>query len=266
MEKFLDFRNTRVRYTVKGSGNVVVLLHGYLENIHVWDGFADQLSRHYRIICIDLMGHGNSGIAGETHSMDLMAGAVHRVLDHAVPGNYVLAGHSMGGYVTLAFAERYPESLKGFALVNSSPFADTEEKEKNRERAIRLVREGKKDQIVKGHAPMTFAPENREKYAETISVITNEAMLMPDRGITAALRGMMERPDRTEILKKSKIPVMVMAGLKDEFIPVEVSEKMFRMNPAIHKLLLKNSGHMGFIEEQSEALNGMLEFLSKVYG
>src|SRR5690606_33245485 len=99
---------TMLYYEVKGEGRPLVLLHGYLENLKMWESIGKKLSEEYKLIRIDLPGHGRSRTYGETHTMEFMAEKAHEVLNHLGIEKSAMAGHSMGGYVTLAFAEKYP--------------------------------------------------------------------------------------------------------------------------------------------------------------
>ena len=117
----------------------MVLLHGFLFSSGIWHDLAASLARSYRVICIDLPGHGESGCFGYVHSMELMAQAVKAVLDQLRLKRYVMAGHSMGGYVALAFAELYPDNLRGLALFHCTAYPDTAEKRHERERAANLI-------------------------------------------------------------------------------------------------------------------------------
>ena len=110
----IKFQKKNIFYTDEGTGKVVVLLHGFTESQKIWKNFAKKLSAKYRVITIDLPGHGKSESPGAVHSMELMANVVFAVLKKLKAGKCMMIGHSMGGYVTLAFAEKYPKKLKGF--------------------------------------------------------------------------------------------------------------------------------------------------------
>ncbi len=257
----IAYKNTSIRFEDRGEGKATVLLHGYLESLSIWDEFSRSLARKHRVISIDLPGHGKTGILSDTSSMDDMAAAVKEVLDHLKIDTCTVFGHSMGGYVTLAFAEKYPERLNGFCLFHSAAKADTDEKKNNRQRTIELIKNGKKAQVVNGHVPKTFANDNVGNFSESIEWIRNLSMKTPDEGIMAALRGMMERPDRTKVLKGTKVPVLIIAGAKDNFIPMETAKEHASYSDKIVLEVFENSGHMGFFEEEEKALEVIGEFL-----
>ncbi len=261
----VEYHDTFLRYSDLGYGEPVVLLHGYLESLKIWDGFADELSEEYRVICIDLPGHGRSGVFSAIDTMAIMADAVKHVLDFLGIGRAVIIGHSMGGYATLAFEDFYPEVTIGFGLFHSHALADPEDKKVNRDREIALVKAGKKQQIINVNIPNAFATDNREKFADKIEWASQIALATPDQGIILALEGMKARPDRRDVIKKSTVPLLVVAGKKDNYIPFEVYQQHFNLAANTDVVILENSGHMGFIEEKEKSLEGIRIFLKKIY-
>ncbi len=137
---YAEFKKIKVHYTDTGQGRVIVMLHGFLGSHEVWAEFIKKLSKSYRVIAIDLPGHGQTPAIGYYHSMELLAQSVKAVLNKAGVRRYIIVGHSMGGYTALAFAELYPENVSGLCLFHSTAYADSEEKKKDRDRVIRLVK------------------------------------------------------------------------------------------------------------------------------
>jgi len=262
----IKFRDATLRFSDEGQGNAIVLLHGYLESIEIWNGFSGELAKKYRVISIDLPGHGKSGVFSKIDTMAVMADSVEHILLELGIGRAVIVGHSMGGYATLAFAEIFPEMITGFCLFHSHAMADTEEKKQNRDREIELVKAGKKMQIINTNIPKAFADDNLDTFADEVERARQIAIATPDEGIIMALIGMKSRPDRTSVLKQSSVPILFIAGRKDNYVPFELAEQHFNLSPKQDILILENSGHMGFIEEKDEALEGMMFFLDKVYG
>ena len=125
---------------MKGKGAAVVLLHGFLENATMWNSVADSLSKNNRVVCIDLLGHGQTACLGYVHTMESMAEAVAAVLTHLKIRKSVFIGHSLGGYVSLAFAEKNPDNVKGLCLMNSTTRADNANRVELRNRAIEAVK------------------------------------------------------------------------------------------------------------------------------
>jgi pimeloyl-ACP methyl ester carboxylesterase len=261
----VEYKDTFIRYSDDGYGEPVVLLHGYLESIEIWDGFAETLAEDYRVICVDLPGHGRSGVYSEIDSMAIMADAVKHVLDALGIGRTVIIGHSMGGYATLAFEDYYPEVTIGIGLFHSHALQDPEDKKLNRDREIELVKAGKKNQFISINIPNAFASDNHEALADKINWAKEIALSTKDEGIILALEGMKARPDRTDVLASSTDPVLIIAGKKDNYIPFEVYEKHFKLAPDTEVVVLENSGHMGFVEEKELALSAIQKFLSRIY-
>ena len=119
MDDKVYFKNTGIRYKAEGSGTTIVLLHGYLESSDIWDKFSGELKHEFRVISIDLPGHGKSGIVADIHTMEIMAETVNAVLDELDIDKCILIGHSMGGYVTMAFADLYLKNLSSVKPIPS---------------------------------------------------------------------------------------------------------------------------------------------------
>ncbi len=260
-----EYSGKKVYYEVQGEGLPVVLLHGYLESLRIWDGFAEELAERVKVITVDLPGHGRSEVLGDTHTMEELAGAVRKVMEVAVPGEKVLlTGHSLGGYVTLAFAEKYPELLAGFCLFHSHPLADTDEVRKNRQREIGLVEAGKKELIYQVNVPKAFAEKNVERFAKEVARAVEIAKNTPDAGIAAMLRGMMLRPDRRDLLENASLPVLWILGRGDRYILYEKITATVHPSGNVQVSVLEDSGHMGFIEEKDRSLEILNDFADRI--
>ncbi len=265
MNNTITYQDASIRFTDSGSGDPVILLHGYLESLEIWGSFTTDLAARYRVIAIDLPGHGQSGIFSTIDTMAVMADAVKHVLDHLGIGRTVVIGHSMGGYATLAFEEIFPEITLGYILFHSHSLADPEDKKTKRDREISLVRSGRKMQFINVNVQNAFADDNLQRMQQEVKRALGIAGKTPDRGIICALEGMKARPDRRHVLKGSRVPVMIVAGRKDNYIPFPVYEQHFALAPDTETLVLENSGHMGFIEEKEEAVAGVFRFLDRIY-
>lgn len=241
----------------------VVLLHGYLESMYVWDDFAPLLTPSVRVITVDIPGHGISEVKGEVHTMDMVADVLHQMLKSLEIERVTMVGHSMGGYVALAFCACYPEQLDGLVLLSSTPNPDTEAKRENRRREIALVRAGKKDALARVAPEAGFAEQNRRRLRSYIDDLTECVHITEDDGIVALLGGMMERADQNEMLRKSAVPQLFILGKKDGYIPVEVAEEIVANHPQAQVAWLEESGHMGFIEEPEACAEALLKFVEK---
>ncbi|MEO6902106.1 MAG: alpha/beta hydrolase [Bacteroidia bacterium] len=261
---FADFRKTKINYTDSGKGRVIVLLHGFLGSHEIWADFAKKLSKKYRVIIIDLLGHGATSTIGYYHSMELLAQSVKAVLDKIGVRRYVLAGHSMGGYVTLAFAELFPDNISGLCLFNSTAYSDTEEKKKDRERAVRLVKKGHKNYLSEVLASL-FAEENKIKFKFCIEKAKRIASQISRQSIINNLEGMKERKSRDLILRFADYPILFIIGKKDTVINYQTMYPQIGICKFPTVLLLENSAHMSFYESPEETLKELELFLSRCF-
>lgn len=262
MEKFIMAHETALRISDSQKGEItLVLLHGYLESLEIWEDFAKLLTPYYRIIAIDLPGHGISQVKGEIHTMAFLADVLKGVLDKQGVSRCFVAGHSMGGYVAEAFAARYPEMLQGFILFHSTPNADTEEKKEDRRREIELIRADKKELIASLFAPKGFAEVNRKRLISRIEQFQELITENDNEGIIALLRGMIERDDMNEMLHQLNVPQLFIFGKLDEFIPADRAEALASAHPQANVAWLEHSGHMGFLEEPEESARIIRAFM-----
>jgi pimeloyl-ACP methyl ester carboxylesterase len=261
VKKFTQYKNTQLHFSDEGNGPPVVFLHGYLESLDIWQPFTDKLMSRFRVIRIDIPGHGKSGIIEKIHTMDLMADAVIHILNELSVDKCVMVGHSMGGYVTLAVAENYPSFLLGFCLFHSSPFADTDEKKMNRDREMELVKQGKKDLIFNTNVPKVFANDNLFTLSDEVEKAKEIALQTPEEGIISILAGMKTRPDRSHVIQNFPGPVLWIFGKKDNHISYDAVKEKIETGPRGEVILLENSGHIGFIEEPDYSLHNLISFI-----
>ncbi|MBI2720629.1 MAG: alpha/beta hydrolase [Bacteroidetes bacterium] len=262
MLKTCLYKNETVTFFDKGKGKAVVLLHGFLGSHKIWESTIKDLSRSYRVISIDLPGHGNTACFGYAHSMDLMAKCVKAVMDHLGLKKYVLIGHSMGGYVSLAFADLFPDHLRGMCLYHSTALADTEEKKTERMRAIKAVKANRRV-YTKNAIKNLFASKNLKYLKDEISFASKIAKGTGQQGIIAALHGLKDRPSRDIILGLVKYPIMMVIGEHDNVLPAQqlLEQSQIINNKTI--LYLEHDGHFGFLESPRQSNKELRKFLRK---
>jgi len=255
------YKNTTVAYSDYGKGGCIVLLHGYLENQHMWDAFVPEFSKNHRVITIDLLGHGKTECLGYIHTMEDQADVVHEVLQELRIRKAIFIGHSMGGYVALAFAELYPENVKGLVLLNSTSRADSDERKTNRDRAIKAV---KKDYtaFIRLSIGNLFSEDNREKLTAEIEQVKAEALQTPLQGVVAALEGMKVRKDREVLLHFGPYPILLALGKKDPVLNYE--ESLEQIENTKVKLVTFPDGHMSYIENRDAVRKTLLDFIKSV--
>jgi pimeloyl-ACP methyl ester carboxylesterase len=255
----VEFSKGTISYRVSGQGPAVVFLHGFMESARIWRAFAYKLSSRFRVIRINLPGHGGSSVFHEPHTMEFMATTVHAVLEKEKVEKAMLVGHSMGGYVALAFAEKWPEMLSGLVMFSSSSFGDSTERKQERDRAIKAA-ESHKMKYVTSVVPNLFFERTGNKAAKRIYKLVKLASAQSKEGIIAAIRGMKDRPDRSDTLRNASFPVLFLAGKHDPLLTVEKVEEMKNMNPGSTVFYLENSAHVGFIEQRKESMQAIRNF------
>lgn len=260
---FCLYKNTNVRYIDKGKGRTLVLVHGFLGSADVWENFIEPLSKSFRVVAIDLPGHGETPAIGYLHSMEMLAGCVKAVLTHLKLRKYIIVGHSMGGYVALAYADLHPNNLKGICLFNSTAFADSDTKKADRDRAIKVVKESPRI-YVNELIPKLFAQHRLDELKTEIKKVKIIASLTSKQGIIASLEGMKIRPDRTHILRL-RIPILFVAGEKDNVIPIDTIEKQLSFTNNPHSCIIPECGHMGMYEFPEDTMDAVKKFSTQVF-
>ena len=260
MIHYLETKISKLRYSDQGEGEVLVLLHGYLEAIETFDAFTKDLATKVRVICVDLPGHGMSTLKLKHIGVDEMAEAVFALVGELNLSKVHLMGHSMGGYVALAFADKYAHKLASFSLLHSSANPDTEEKIENRKREIDLINRGKKELICSTAIPNTFSKRNQESFSDEIATLIDIASMTSNEGVIAALNAMMNRPDRNQVLKVLQIPKYSFIGREDNFIPFEKGMEWANAN-GMNPIVFENSGHMSFIEEKDACVKAVMNIM-----
>lgn len=282
MERSIYYKGQPVFYTVSGEGTPLVLIHGFAEDRNVWKyqvnppGLSELHSqpslrsvapfeRGIKLIIPDLPGSGKSGLAdSEKVTMDSMADVIKAILDEEYISSCIMIGHSMGGYVTLAFAEKYPELLKAFGLFHSTAYADTEEKKEVRKKSIEFIRKHGSHEFLKQSSPNTFSDAFKEKHPEKVEELLNDNKNFNPEALITYYKAMMQRPDRTQVLKNSPYPVLFIIGQHDNAVPLNDSLQQCHMPASSYIYILKDSGHMGMWEEPAEANQILSQFIKDV--
>ena len=260
MLKNILYKNTEISYTDSGEGNAIVLLHGFLENKKMWQEYVDFFSKQYRVIRIDLLGHGESDCLGYVHTMEENANAVQEVLNSLKIEKAIILGHSMGGYVGLAFAELYPKNIQKLVLLNSTSKEDSAEKKLNRTRAIKAVKQNYVSFVSLAIANL-FSENNRTRLVNEIEKVKEQALKTPLQGIVASLEGMKIRKDREVLLHENRFPVLLVLGKKDPVLNYE--DSLSQIEDTTVELISFEDGHMSHIENKEELKTILQEFFGK---
>jgi pimeloyl-ACP methyl ester carboxylesterase len=260
---YTEYKKAKIHFTDSGKGRTVVLLHGFLESSNMWATFLPVLSKKYRVINIDLPGHGKSECFGYVHTMGEMAGAVKAILSQLKIRKASFIGHSMGGYVALFFGDLFPDNVKSICLFFSTSYADSSIKKKGRNQAIEVVKKNHKS-FIRFAFPMLFRSKFRKSLKTEIKHAKNDALLTSKQGIIAALEGMKQRPSREMLLKFAPYPIHFISGKRDPVIPVETVHEQIKISDNVSGIVLKEPGHMGHIEANETCLKEIMVFLKKV--
>ena len=261
-------------YRLYGKGKPVVLIHGFGETGDVWEKQVALLEKDFQLIIPDLPGSGESEMVDDM-SMEGLAEVIKKILEaisesvssEAPPsegfGQVILIGHSMGGYITLAFAEKYSNYLSAFGLFHSTAFADNDEKKETRKKGIEFVQKHGAFEFLKTSIPNLFSPVTKEKRPELIDGFINSLRNFSSEAVIQYYRAMMQRPDRTHLLKTTPLPVLFVLGKYDNAVPFNDGLKLAHMPEKAYIHILYNSGHMGMLEEDEKSKNILHKFLSE---
>ena len=260
MPSFL-YKNLNAHYSDQGTGNCIVLLHGFLEDLSMWDRVVDVLKKTHRVICIDLLGHGKTENLGYIHRMENQADIVKFLLDKLELVKCTLIGHSMGGYVALAFADLYPDRVSALCLMNSTAMPDSTEKKKNRDRGVAAVKQNHRT-FIRIAIPLLFSEENRSIFTEEINDVTAKALSMSQQGIIAALKGMKIRKDLTYLLEQNKFPMLIIIGKKDPALDYKNLLVQAKMG-TVQKVMFED-GHMSHIENELSLISTLEKFTASI--
>lgn len=258
LQMHLEYKGIPVFYKDEGDGNPLILLHGFLENSNMWKKITSELIKTHRVIAIDLLGHGKTGCLGYIHSMELMAEVVEAVLSHLKIKKSIFIGHSMGGYVALAYAEKNASSLNGLAIINSTFLADNEERKDLRTRANNMAKTNF-ESLVRMSFTNLFSPESKTTYSNELKIALNEALKTPLQGYIAASEGMKIRKDRTQLFKNLDCKKLFVYGKKDPIMNVDLMKEILKnTNVEIVEL---SEGHMSHIENKQDLTYKLMHFI-----
>jgi pimeloyl-ACP methyl ester carboxylesterase len=249
-------------YSESGTGLPVVFLHGYCETSYIWKEFKNYLARRNRVITIDLPGFGKSPRLNYAFSLKDIAAEIKQVLDEKRISSFVLIGHSLGGYVALAFAKQFPFALKGLGLFHSSIFSDPPDKKENRTKLIEFIKSNGVKPFIKTFVPSLFYEKNRRNFDELIEELSNSAEKTSPEMVMEYARAMRDRESSVDFMKRFRKPVMFIIGENDQSVPLKKSLEQVVIPANSHVLRLKDVGHMGMYENTAETLKFVQKFVA----
>jgi 3-oxoadipate enol-lactonase len=260
MMRTFESNGLSLSYREEGSGVPLVLIHGFCGSSRYWQEVIPALAQHFRVIAPDLRGHGDSSAPIESYTMDVLADDLARLLEHLELPRVIMLGHSLGGYVTLAFANRYPNKLAGFGLIHSTAYPDDEKGRENRQKGMESIRENGMEPFIRALVPKLFAPDHLAAMPEAVQLAKEIGNATDPQAAIRTLEGMRDRPDRHYVLRKPELPILLVAGENDQIIPVE---KSFSVDaPHVHRELIPSAGHMSMLEAPEELCKMIRQFMT----
>jgi 3-oxoadipate enol-lactonase len=256
----MDKQTIKLYYEEIGCGIPLILLHGFPLDHSIWYPVVEQLKDRARLILPDLRGHGKSPAVGDSFSMRMMADDVARLMDDLKINKAILVGHSMGGYISFAFAAAFPGRLSGLGLVATQSVGDTLERRQTRYKTIEDVRK---------HGLAPFAKEMTQKltnHPDLSSQVERMILASSPQGVIGALKGIAERADSTEILSAISVPSVVISGKEDVIIPLQRAEMMAQMLGHAWLIEIPHAGHLPMLEapqETADALHQLIDLIKE---
>ena len=264
MEQTVSNLSDDTAYRISGNGKPVIFLHGFGESGEVWDLQIKELSKDFRCIVPDLPGTGLStgAFAALTEkSLEALAFKVKAIADQEGLNKFTLLGHSMGGYIALAFAATFPHMLNGFGLIHSSAYADSEDKIANRKKSIKFIREQGAPKFLEQMIPTLYGEKFKAEHQDIIDAHLASALSFDAEVLIAYYEMMISRPHRTGILSGAQIPVLFIMGTEDKAVNLSDSLAQCYLPAESHIEILDASGHMGMKEDPERTTIAMKQFL-----
>lgn len=262
MYKNILFRHQAVHYQVEGEGKkVIVLLHGFPESGTIFHQQTSFLAQDCKVIVPDLPGVGKSPYNNQLQSVDDFAEAVYHILKEEHIEQCILVGHSMGGYIALAFAEKYEHTLSGLGLLHSHPFAEDDAKKDSRRKSIKFLQENDNALFLKTMVPNLFATTYKEKHADIVENIFKQACTISNEALIRFQEIMIRRTEKTKVLQELKVPVLFILGNRDLAAPLESVITQVTLPSNVVLRILDNVAHMGMYEATHEVNKQLHKFI-----
>src|SRR6476620_2504835 len=224
MKKKFHYNNADIFYRAEGEGMPVVLLHGIPLDGGAWNEQINFLKDYCKLIVPDLPGSGQSTFEKQEEqatTIEYYASCIYALLQHENVNTCLMLGHSLGGYITLAFVEKHSVLLKGFGLIHSTAFADSEERKELRKKSIETMEQNGIHAFLKDFIPNLFAKKFKSEHPEKINALIEKVHNFSKHALQDYFRAMMKRPDRTHVLKNSEVPVLFVMGTEDVAAPMQ---------------------------------------------
>ncbi len=269
-EKYFTYQSSKIFYRIIGKGNPVILIHGFGEDGGIWNNQIDFLKEYFQLIIPDLPGSGKSELIADM-SIEGMADLIKEILTIELSTSTlqgtkaVIIGHSMGGYITLAFAEKYPQLLSAFGLVHSTAFADNEEKKAARLKSIEFIKNNGAYHFLKNSLSGLFLlGQDASNPFDPCTALIEKSKQFTAEALIQYYQAMINRKDRTSVFKNFSGPVMFIIGEHDKAISFNQSLQQSYLPNHSYIHILRNSAHMSMLEEKEKVNTALLQFLLQI--
>ncbi len=253
-------------YTQLGEGKDLLLVHGFGESRQMWKDFMPTLAQYFKVTALDLGGFGESkNLLPQPCTLEQLADQVDTLLIHLKIEKFAWVGHSLGGYVGLAYMEKYAHKLSALSLFHSTTLADTEEKKKVRENVINFIEKNDVAPFIENFvAPLFFEPRHQE-LASSIDFIKKIALDTPKATLIEVMLAMRNRPDRSKLLATAHFPIQFITGRQDNAVPFESYAAQIMLPKNVDVQILDQTGHMGMFERPELTKQVLISFLQRQY-
>jgi pimeloyl-ACP methyl ester carboxylesterase len=254
--------NGKGKYHKIGTGESLILLHGFAETYEIWDSIYPALAEKYSVLIPEIPSCGNATSFKQNFSLEVIANFINEILITEKVEKTILFGHSMGGYAAMAFAELYPENLNALSLVHSSALADSADKKKIRESAIRFISKNGKEPFIKTLIPKLYA----STFSDESLKIKHFAMFnqYTDQQIIDCYQAMKNRPNRISVLKELDSPIQLIGGKEDQSVHYQDLKEQATecKNPFL--TLFDDISHTSMHENPSLLIESIFGFLDDI--
>jgi pimeloyl-ACP methyl ester carboxylesterase len=264
MQKSIQFRGESLEYEIKGTGMAVMLVHGFTEDRSIWYPLLKGIENKYKWILLDLSGSGQSSYNKSLTEIKDFAESIHAIANFENIERLVLIGHSMGGYISLAFAEKYPEKISALGLFHSSSYGDSDEKKEARDKNIRFIQKHGSTLFIEQAIPGLFSDYFKSNYPEEIQKLIDRYANFKEDSLVLYLNAMKNRPSTTSVLKSITKPVLFIMGEEDKAVPLKDSLEQCHLPQISYIHILTPTAHMGMIENTSLCNSFIDRFLAKI--
>ena len=264
--QFISFRETTIFYRIYGSGKTVVLIHGFGEDGNIWNYLSNKLQNNFSVIIPDLPGSGKSELLKDKEQIliDDYAEVIVHILKKESLNKCTAIGHSMGGYVVLAIADKFPEILNGFGLFNSTAYADTEKKKRDRLKSIEFMKKNEGASFLKTSIPGLFAEKFKQDHAHEIEAFIDSVKYFSSEALIQYYYAMINRPERINVLQTTTLPVLFIIGEKDPAVPLEKALAQSHLPAIAYVHILTDAGHIGMLEEKELCTEIISSYLNAI--